>query len=510
MLEAVRAKMREGHTRVVLGAATGSGKTACAAEIVRSANAKGNRCLFLADRRSLIRQTMDRLGEWGIETDPWFGGEHGDGEQANIVGTYQTWAARKPPGEFGLVVVDECHVRVGDGAEFKPQSAKAVLDHYSCPAVGLTATPFKPGMGDVWDALVYPVTTDELVDKEFLIRPQVWTPSTVDVSGLKVGGNGEWQDDDLDERLSVVVDDIVGRYVDRVNDRFGGKFPRTLVFAPSAASCESLATQFSDTTGQAFHSISYLESKTNESRIAAFRAGEVTGLVSRDMVGRGFDVPDIQFVVLARPFRKAVGEVVQQIGRGMRTADGKTMCVVHDHAGNFIRMGGAIDWFWKHGVSKFELPKRGTGEMPVKTCPECDAVVPMVTAKCPECGYEFGTTAKQAVRRDFVEWARNSETEERLNEAARALLAEIGLDAFCEGLVHAREKHAKDKHHARRMASAMLYSLTGTKRTSRWFESINGSPDERITAISDRSYKLWKSAKRMESKFGAKQGDKAA
>ena len=501
MLEAVREKMRDGAKRVVLGAATGAGKTACAAEIMRSANEKGNRCLFLADRRALIEQTREKLAQWSVPSEPWFGGSQGDGSSMNVVATFQTWERTKPPGDFRLVVIDECHVRVGNGAKAKPQSAKSVLDHYGCHAVGLTATPFHKGMGDVWDGLVYPETTDSLVEAGHLVQPRIWSPAAIDVEGLRTR-RGEWGDEDLHERMLVVAANIVEEYVSRVDSEFGGEPPRTLVFAPSAASCSEMAEDLSMATGRPFTSVSYLESNTNDERVRKFRSGEIVGLVSRDMVGRGFDVPDVRFIVMARPFRKAVGEVIQQIGRGMRAAEGKTTCVVHDHAGNFRRLGGLIDCFWKNGVSKFDKPQNVPGPPPTKTCPACFAEVSTFLSECPECGHRFEAQPKVVVERDFAEWVRDTKDEAGLALLAKELCAEQGMSPFCSHILHARMMRASDSGAAARQTAAMLFDLTGHRRTSQWCSNLTPSFDARVQALVDRSYSLWRSRQKYKRRFG--------
>ena len=51
----------QGVSRILLVAPTGAGKTVLAAELIRQRAAAGARCLFLAHRRELIRQTSDKL-----------------------------------------------------------------------------------------------------------------------------------------------------------------------------------------------------------------------------------------------------------------------------------------------------------------------------------------------------------------------------------------------------------------------------------------------------------------
>ena len=60
-IEAIRAHMREDRKRVLLISPTGSGKTQIAAEMIRSAAARGNSTLFVAHRRELVGQAVERL-----------------------------------------------------------------------------------------------------------------------------------------------------------------------------------------------------------------------------------------------------------------------------------------------------------------------------------------------------------------------------------------------------------------------------------------------------------------
>ena len=63
----LRKAILKGHKRIVLQLATGGGKTTIASEMIRKANEKGKKCLFLADRIELVEQTSRRLDYEGIE-----------------------------------------------------------------------------------------------------------------------------------------------------------------------------------------------------------------------------------------------------------------------------------------------------------------------------------------------------------------------------------------------------------------------------------------------------------
>jgi DNA repair protein RadD len=104
----LRQSILKRHRNIVLQLATGGGKTTIAAEMIRSANAKGKKCLFLADRVELVEQTSKRFDYEGIEhgiimADHWRYKPH----EKNQICSPQTLARRAiPPAD--VVIIDEC------------------------------------------------------------------------------------------------------------------------------------------------------------------------------------------------------------------------------------------------------------------------------------------------------------------------------------------------------------------------------------------------------------------
>ena len=104
------------------------------------------------------------------------------------------------------------------------------------------------------------------------------------------------------------------------------------------------------------------------------------------MLTTGFDAPATDLIAMLRP-TASTGLYIQMAGRGMRVAPGKDDCLVLDFAGNVMRHGP---------VDAIALPeeKKGKGdgeaaEPPAKICPGCDAIVPIGTRECPDCGHVF-------------------------------------------------------------------------------------------------------------------------
>jgi len=96
----------------------------------------------------------------------------------------------------------------------------------------------------------------------------------------------------------------------------------------------------------------------------------------------GFDYPDIDLIVMLRP-TMSPGLYVQMAGRGMRIKSHTDHCMVLDFAG-VVQNHGPIT-----NVRSPNKQKEGSGEAPVKVCPECDSLLPPAVKTCPDCGYEF-------------------------------------------------------------------------------------------------------------------------
>ena len=61
-------------------------------------------------------------------------------------------------------------------------------------------------------------------------------------------------------------------------------------------------------------------------------------LVSVDLFSEGFDVPDAEFIQLARP-TLSLAKHLQMVGRGVRVAKDKDCCVILDNVGNYWNFG---------------------------------------------------------------------------------------------------------------------------------------------------------------------------
>jgi hypothetical protein len=90
---------------------------------------------------------------------------------------------------------------------------------------------------------------------------------------------------------------------------------------------------------------------------------------------------------------------LQMVGRGLRTAESKSDCLVFDHSGAVHRHGfAAAARVWtlegEHALVETGRSARERGESKLLTCPECSCTFTGARL-CPECGYFFAPKGKE-------------------------------------------------------------------------------------------------------------------
>ena len=384
-VEGLRNGLRAGHKRLVLCAPTGAGKTHIAAHLIQEAHAKGSRAAFVCDLVTLVRQTSQRFTEFGIP--------HGVAQGQNTYGrsepiqvcSAQTLEKRGWFPSLDLLVVDECHVQRKVITEFAVQ--------WGGPVIGLSATPFTRGLGEVYSDVVNVTTTDQLIADGWIAPLKVYAATEIDMTGAATNPGGEWQDAEVERRGSRVVGDIVSEWVDKTHKHFGGPV-KTIGFSATVAHGEEICRAF-QSAGYDFRQISYRDRDDahRADLVERFRRGDIMGLVSCEALAKGFDVPDVMCLIGARPYRKSLAAHIQQIGRVMRASPGKPFGLVLDFSGNFHGFYHETLEFFAEGCNRLDDGKRqdvtrkeGAERAEVKCT--CGMVQQPAWDSCPGCGRE--------------------------------------------------------------------------------------------------------------------------
>jgi hypothetical protein len=123
--------------------------------------------------------------------------------------------------------------------------------------------------------------------------------------------------------------------------------------------------------------------------IARFDRGEIQVLTNCMVLTEGFDSQPVGCIGILRPMLHK-GTFIQAVGRGLRRVDPerfpgivKTDCIVLDFAGAALRHGTLEQ---EIDLDEDETPH---GERPWKTCPSCEAELPLGASICDLCGHIF-------------------------------------------------------------------------------------------------------------------------
>jgi superfamily II DNA or RNA helicase len=320
-----RVKIGAGVRRIVLNAPTGAGKTCIAAGIVQSAIAKGKRVLFLAHRRELIEQTVNKLVDAGVlHFGVIMAGNRLNSADAPVqVASIQTLIRRElPPAD--LIIIDEAH-------RASARSYLSVIANYPSAAVlGLTATPERTdgkGLDDIFQDMIVVETVPNLIEQGFLVKPVCYVGPTADLSGVRTK-RGDYDEQQLADVMDKpkLVGDIIANW-----KRLAAGKP-TAVFAVNVAHAEHIAAEFRAAGISAAMVSGETPRAEREAIIADWRRGYITVVVNVYVFVEGFDFPQMECVVLARP-TQSVSLFLQAVGRVMRPAEGKDSAIVLDHAG---------------------------------------------------------------------------------------------------------------------------------------------------------------------------------
>ena len=389
--DAARRAYAIGKRRIIIHAPTGAGKTFIASMLIAGAVEKGSKVLFLANRRELIKQSASRLSEAGIQHGIIMAGVEPDLTQQVQIASMQTYLRRMHLDDpvfnpwwhnAAMVVVDECHTSISP-------SYRKILDTYgpSVVTIGLTATPARGdgrGLGEFYDELVSEVGMKELVENKFLVPTRYFVPSTPDLAKVRTV-RGDYDQQQLADRVNTkqLVGDIVENWLRIAPDR------QTVVFAVNVAHSLAIKQAFERQGISVAHMDASTPSDERDYVLTSLNNGDIQVVTNVGILTEGMDFPIVACIVLARP-TKSLPLYLQMAGRGVRTHDGKSDCIIQDHGGN-VERHGPIDeeYAWKlDGSCKaWSIPKKREPTVNVVKCRVCHEMFMGVSA-CPTCGTE--------------------------------------------------------------------------------------------------------------------------
>jgi DNA repair protein RadD len=382
---------------------TGSGKSVVIAELARRAVVDfGGRVMVLQHRKELIEQNAAKVRSLlpGVSVGVYSAGLGLRDQSSDVVcaGIQSVYKNAKDFAPRNLIICDECHLIPNDGEgmyrTFLSNLEKSQTEGFR--VVGLTATPFRTGEGNIYgndkffSRMVYNADIIRLIDEWFLcdVASSV-AKSSVDTSKLHKRA-GEFIAEEVETLFGndvtvAAVNEIVSATLDR---------NAIMIFATSIRHAEYIenllhlhADVHPESVGSIYGSTSELE---RAATIENFKNGRIKFLVNVDVLTTGFDAPVIDAIAILRA-TASPGLYAQMVGRGLRTHSLKQNCIVLDFGEN-IKRHGSIDRIRakRQAVAAREKAESEAKEKNIetKTCPACD-VLNVKTAKRCECGFLF-------------------------------------------------------------------------------------------------------------------------
>jgi superfamily II DNA or RNA helicase len=377
LLEQIDQAIAGGCRRLVAQAPTGFGKTIVAAHRLRLLQDAGKRALFIVPALSLIDQTVEKLYAEGVTDVGVIQAMHHMTNYARPiqVASVQTLARRQVP-EADEILIDEIH-------KWFDVYPKLLTDprFADVPIIGLSATPWRRGLGKYFDRLIIGSTTQELIDAKLLAPFRVFAPASPDLEDVRTVA-GDYHEGELAEAMNktTLVADVVTQWLEHAENQ------PTLCFAVDRAHAKNLQKQFLEEDIPAEYIDAYTEAAERNEIARKFHDGRVRVVCNVGCLTTGIDW-DVRCIILARPTRSEM-LFVQMVGRGLRTADGKTDCLILDHSDNHDRLGFVTDIHHEQLDDGKEAAKRKAyREEPLpKKCPKCTFVRPAKMFACPCCG----------------------------------------------------------------------------------------------------------------------------
>ncbi|TPE53431.1 DUF3427 domain-containing protein [Maribrevibacterium harenarium] len=332
---------RDVHQRFrnLVVAATGTGKTLISAfDFARFVKLKPNATfLFVAHREEILKQA--RAAYRGVLRDGSFGelwvGGNTPAHYRQLFVSIQTLnnqleQLKLTPDFYDYIVIDEVH-------HIAANSYRAVLDYFQPSLLlGLTATPERHDGGDILadfgGVIAAEIRLPEAINRRHLspfqyfgiddetdLRSIPWSRGRYDVAQLT----------NLYTHNQARFDKILLSFQEIVTDISQMK---ALAFCVSREHAQYMASQFL-LKGIKADVLTSDNSSERQQKQQAIRSGQINVLCVVDIFNEGVDIPEVDTLLFLRP-TESLTIFLQQLGRGLRLAEGKECCTVLDFVGN--------------------------------------------------------------------------------------------------------------------------------------------------------------------------------
>ncbi len=417
-LEALEAERLRGYHRNLVVAATGTGKTWIAAFDFKGLRDQGvgQSLLFVAHRDEILRQSQQVFQV--VLREPGFGERLVGGERPragrHVFASVQSLANRIDeidPADFDVVIVDEFHHAAAASYErllsrLKPKTL-----------LGLTATPERADGKSVLEWFDGRIASEsrlwDALDQGLLCPFHYFgVNDAADLSAVRFE-RGRYVAGELDNVFTgdhvraLRIRQAVEEFVTDPHEM------RALGFCAGIGHAHFMARQFTNFGYPAVALDANTPRDDRRSALAKLRRGGLRAIFAVDLFNEGVDLPEVDTVLMLRPTESAT-VFLQQLGRGLRWAEGKQVLTVLDFVGQVRRE-------YRYDV-RYRALLGGTRHQVRRAV---EAGFPLLP---PGCALKLDRIAKETVLRNLQEAVHNARR--RLAGDLRALGPETRLAGF--------------------------------------------------------------------------------
>jgi superfamily II DNA or RNA helicase len=333
-----------GYFKNLIVAATGTGKTVISAfdyRRFRQENPDSCRLLFVAHREEILKQSLACFQ--GVLKDANFGdlfvGSYKPERLDHLFLSVQTFNSQElytktSPDFYDYIIVDEFHHSAA------PTYQKLLAYYKPKVLLGLTATPERMDGKSILqyfdNRIAAEIRLPEAIDRKLLCPFQYFgVTDTIDLKDLR-WARGGYDKAELsnvytinravaDRRANMIIDSLE-KYVTDMDDVKG------LGFCVSVEHARYMAQYFN---AHGIPSIYLTGKSADEDRDSAKQKlvkGQVRFIFVVDIYNEGVDIPEVNTIMFLRP-TESLTVFLQQLGRGLRLAEGKECLTVLDFIG---------------------------------------------------------------------------------------------------------------------------------------------------------------------------------
>ena len=338
-----------GENRALLISATGTGKTYASAFAMRELDFK--RVLFVVHRGQLARQTKKSYEKVFSKTVSMglVGSGYHDYDSDYVFATVQTLSRddhllQYSKDTFDCIILDEAHHVPAD-------TYQKIMNHFEPKLwLGMTATPDKRDDNiagrNVYELfnhqIAYEIRLQQAMEENLLCPFHYF--GLTDLSMV--------DDESIDCNFSILTSDERVKHILTQANYYGysGDRIKGLIFCSSIRESEELSNKFNQiinpNTGKNYRTIALNGSASKEERQNAFEKLAMSEsdstndkqpldyIFSVEILNEGVDIVEVNQVIMLRPTQSPI-VFIQQLGRGLRKAEGKDYVVILDFIGNY-------------------------------------------------------------------------------------------------------------------------------------------------------------------------------